>query len=298
MAAATSRLRQLADRRWRRFYLQRRIMRPALRDWVADRIAQARHEPVGAAGSADMVADLRAIGQVNLGLQLTPDQCTELRDYFAKREVIDHYRPERAPFAPLGEGRHPLCHVANHTDQDIIRAPYLLDLANDPQIINVLHQFFGCLPVISYLGCWWSYPTEAGPQQAEKFHRDVDDWRFIKLFVYLSDVGTTSGPHVYVRESATALKLTEIRRYQDSEVIDAFGRQAIATQVSGAGSAFLENTFGLHKGTHVETGRRLIFQAVYSLYPIPYGPAKPVAHFDDCLAGGEAVRRTNRVYLA
>jgi hypothetical protein len=289
----------MSDARWRRFYIQRRFLAPGLREWIADRIARRRRQRIDDPVSVDMVSDLRTVGQVNLGRRLTERQCAELRRYFAEREVVDLYRPERAPFLPLDDGRHPLCHVANHSDADIVAAPYLVELANDPQIVNVLHQYFGCLPLISYLGCWWSYPTEAGPQQAENFHRDVDDWRFIKLFVYLTDVEAESGPHVYVRGSAGSGQLRNIRRYQDEEVISTFGRQAISMQIAKAGSAFLENTFGLHKGTQVQAGRRLLFQAVYSLHPIPYGPATPVARFDDRLpAGDDAVRRINRVYLA
>ena len=287
---------QLSDRRWRRFYFQRRFMRPRLRQWVTSRIATSRAEP--APGPPDPRAEaLRDVGLVNLGPLLTPQQCEEIRRYFQQKDVLDHYRPDWPPFSPDGEGRHPACHVAAHLDPDVIAAPYLLALANDPRIIDMLHHYFGCRPVISFLTAWWSYPTGEGPQQAESFHRDVDDWSFIKLFVYLTDVGAESGPHVYVRSSAGSTSLDEIKRYPDEEVFEAFGRQSVAVQIAKAGSAFIENTFGLHKGTPVERGTRLMFQAVYSLNPLPYGPRRPIAPFDDHLAGDAAARRLNRVYL-
>jgi hypothetical protein len=289
-------LSQVADRRWRRFYFQRRFMRPRLRQWVSARIASSRAEP--ASGPPDPRAEaLRDVGLVNLGTLLTIQQCEEIRRYFQQRDVVDAYRPDWPPFRPDGRERHPSCHVAHHRDEEVIAAPYLLALANDPRIIDILHYYFGCRPVISYLAAWWSYPTDQGPQQAESFHRDVDDWSFIKLFVYLTDVESDSGPHVYVRSSAGSTILDEIKRYPDGEVFEAFGRQSVAVQIAKAGSAFIENTFGLHKGTQVERGARLMFQAVYSLNPLPYGPARPIASFDEYLTGDAAARRLNRVYL-
>ena len=35
--------------------------------------------------------------------------------------------------------------------------------------------------------------AEGTPRHAENFHRDVDDLKFIKLFVYLTDVGDENG---------------------------------------------------------------------------------------------------------
>jgi len=292
-------IRQLADRHWRRFYFQRRFMNPRVRNWVADRIAARRSEPPPPdPAAASLAAELDGIGQVNLCYLLTAEQCDELRTYFAGRKVVDLYRPERAPFDPLGPDRHPACHVANHLDPDILAAPHLLELANRPQILDILHQYFGCRPLISHIGAWWSYPTDAGPQQAENFHRDVDDWRFIKLFLYLSDVGPDTGPHVYVRSSAGQTGTNRIRRYSDDEIARAFGRQAITSQISSAGTAFLENTFGMHKGMPVRDGTRLIFQAVYSLYPLPQSPRQPIAPFDRHLTGDAGARQTSRLYLS
>ena len=198
----------------------------------------------------------------------------------------------------MTSARHPACHVAYHSHEDVLGAPYLLDIANHPRILEGLHEYFGCVPTISYLAAWWSYPTELGPQQAENFHRDVDDWNFIKLFVYLTDVGPENGPHVYVRTSASSDRLNRIARFSDEEVVEAFGEDKLVVQTAGAGSAFLENTFGFHKGTQPKRGLRLMFQAVYSLNPLPYGPERPVASFDKYMSGDDRLRRVNRVYLA
>lgn len=290
---------QLSDRRWRRFYLQRRFMRPHVRARVSARIARGRGEPVAADPAAQAVAEaLRRDGLADLGTLLSPADCEAIRAFFTEKEVFDHYRPQSSRFKPHGAGRDPACHVAYHLDEDVVDAPRLLEIANDPRILAALHQYFGCRPLISGLSAWWSYPTDVAPQQAENFHRDVDDWSFIKLFVYLTDVGMQNGPHIYVRGSAASAKLAAIKRFGDEEVVGAFGEGALSIQTGAAGDAFLENTFGLHKGKPVEQGMRLVFQAIYSLNPIPYGPLRPLASFDGRLAGDDGLREVNRVYLS
>ena len=268
------------DSRWWPFYLQRRVMQPLRRDALARRIARMR-PAMGSLGRGNETTDerlrqLRVRGLATIGQALDKAQCKTLVDYFMARDVYDPHRPEVPLFKPLGPGRHVNAHIAHHTPADIVRAPHLLALANDPQVLSTVEQFLGCKPSLAYLAAWWSYATPLGAQQAEFFHRDVDDWRFIKLFVYLTDVDNQSGPHVYVSESSNSPKLAQIRRFSDEEVATTFAPEQILTMTGQAGDAFLEDTFGIHKGQPVAQGHRLIFQAVYSMHALPYGPQQPV----------------------
>lgn len=71
---------ELHDRRWLRFDLQRRVMRPAARDRVSAGIARSRRQPARAVGrEAAMAKDPREIGLVNRGQVLPPEQCEDLR---------------------------------------------------------------------------------------------------------------------------------------------------------------------------------------------------------------------------
>ena len=88
------------------------------------------------------------------------------------------------------------------------------------------------------------------------------------LFRSLTDVDAGSGPHVFVKGSPSIAKLLPIKRYQDAEVEREFGAENIIHFTGKAGTAFLENTFGLHKGQMPTSCKRLLFQAQYSLFPI------------------------------
>jgi hypothetical protein len=159
-------------------------------------------------------------------------------------------------------------------------------------------SILGCKPTIGYMTAWWSIPTADGvPRHAENFHRDVDDLKFIKLFVYLTDVAAENGPHEFIRGSHADGTLGRIRRYTDEEVRDAFGSDRIVRFTGPAGSAFLENTYGMHRGLPVNEGRRLIFQVVYSLLPLVYGPSRPFPSSVVAPASVTLDPYTNRCYV-
>jgi hypothetical protein len=269
------------DPRWWPFYLQRRFMQPHRRAWLARQVARFR-PPAGTFQYVDSnqlrhYKEIAEHGITHLRPPLSSKQCGELVDYFSSKDVYDPYRTEIAPFKPLGPGRHPNSHIAHHCPEDIVQAPYLLALANAPNVLSLVEKFLGCKPSLAYMAAWWSYATPTGAQHAEFFHRDVDDWRFIKLFVYLTDVDVETGPHVYVSHSSRDPTLSIIRRYSDEEVSKHFRPEQIRVITGKAGDAFLEDTFGIHKGQPVERGQRLLFQAVYSMCALPYGPTRPIA---------------------
>lgn len=285
------------DPRWWNFYIQRRFTNPSQRTRIADRIARSKPSAtlIDRDRSVRAAEDLKTSGLHRLGSLLSPEKCTELVSYFESKDVTDPYRPSVPPFLPLSSRRPAEAHIAHHSANDIVEAPYLVELANDPRIIDAVSGFLGCKPTIGYMATWWSYATSTGPQQAENFHRDVDDWRFVKLFVYLTEVTSERGPHKYVLYSSPTPRLTVIRRYQDDEVQSAFGADNILTMTAQPGEGFLEDTYGLHKGQPVQSGRRLLFQVMYTLSGTPYAPKVPVGSFSARGSNGDAW--TNRFYL-
>ena len=291
----------LTDRRWWPFYLQRRFMNQSARNGLARLATRLRPRPLNEEPASDVQTRAIALGDVgfeHLGQLLSEAQVAEVRAYLRSKPVADPYRPTHGSFLPDATVRHPESHVAYHTGKDVVLAPYLLELANRADLLEVASCFLGCRPTISYCTAWWSYHTPAGPQEAENFHRDVDDWRFIKLFVYLSEVTAADGPHVYVKNSVGSARLRQIRRFDDADVTDAFGPKNVLTLTGRAGQGFLENTFGIHKGQPVDQGPRLIFQAVYSMFPLPYGPRAPVARLQDVVfSRGSPDPWINRLYL-
>jgi hypothetical protein len=167
-------------------------------------------------------------------------------------------------------------HVANFQREDLIRNEVIMKIANDPGILSVVNKFLNAKPTISNVNMWWSLGGRKQAKDAQLFHRDMDDFKFCKLFVYLTDVTENHGPHTYVKGSSSSPKLRKIRRYQDSEIEEAFGKENILKFVRPKGSVFIVNTYGFHKGTLPTKGNRLLLQIQYSLFPIGIENYQPI----------------------
>lgn len=297
--AISTRLKTVTDSRYRGFFLQRMETDVTAREAKAKRLAQRLPQPSSQEADASSTAAqaLARDGYAMLEPLLTPQRLAELRAYFDAQPCKDPYRSLPAFVGP--HNAPPGTHVAFFDNDAITRAPYAFEIANDPRVLGPVSAMFGAKPTISYMTAWWSVPAGDGKaQHAERYHRDVDDMKFVKLFIYLTDVDKTAGPHRFMRGSHVINKLTQIRRYEDAEVHAAFGAENEIEFTGKAGTCFLENTYGLHRGYPPISTPRLIFQVLYSLRPTIYGPKRPIAKIGADTIPGGLDPYVNRVYLA
>lgn len=123
---------------------------------------------------------------------------------------------------------------------------------------------------------WWSVAQEgrADSKAAQLFHRDFDRLRFLKFFFYLTDVTEETGPHAFIDRSHRVMpsETLRLRRYTDEEVLAAYPRGSMSIIKGDAGTIFMADTVGMHKGQALESGWRLIFQVEFSssLFGGPY----------------------------
>ncbi len=246
----------IPTRAWHR--IQERIRHPALRRGIARFIASVR--PRGVSSASPALNELFARGIVTFPKFISDESVLELRDALKALPCFDPWAKE------LGEFSHENIPSRTHVAQ-IRLAPcvgLLHDLASDPRILDLAAGYFGCRPYLDSIQAWWSLSGHDQAEEAENFHRDNDSIRFLKFFIYLTDVGEVNGPHVYVAGSHTSGKLLERRRLTDEEVREAFGSDVLC-MTGRAGDAFIEDTYGIHKGQLPMAGRRLLVQFRYSL---------------------------------
>lgn len=103
-----------------------------------------------------------------------------------------------------------------------------------------------------------------GYDGAVNFHRDIDAWRWLKVFVYLNDVEEGGGQHeVYLNSHKYfPKKLWDIRRYSKNELEEYFPKFCLYV-IGPAGTCFAENTINFHRGAPPEKKSRLLMTAVY-----------------------------------
>ena len=223
----------------------------------------------------DLVAQLRTDGVTAYQPRLAAPVLDGLVDYFKATPCHDPWRGHLGAFAwdqPASEETN----IGYYHWEEVLCAPGLVELMNAPDILAVAEAYLGCKPTIDNIGCAWSYPGRNTAKGVQRFHRDFDCARSFKAFYYLSDIDLESGPHVYVRGSHRDRRLESGKAQTDAAIAETFGEADILTLAAPAGTWFLEDVYGFHKGMLPVTRPRLLLSVEYNLYPSPLSPKTPL----------------------
>jgi hypothetical protein len=121
---------------------------------------------------------------------ISPEEAAKLRELLGRFECHDPWHKSQGNFRI--EAAPPGTHVAEIVEAPTLQA--LQRLALDPRLIDIASKYLGCKPYLDCVSAWWSIPGNDSPQEAENFHRDNDSIRFLKFFLYLTDVNADCGP--------------------------------------------------------------------------------------------------------
>ena len=212
----------------------------------------------------------------------------EIRKYFDVNPV--HKGPQIYTFdgsyKHVDEARREYPMVGYRFDQ-VVRAPHLVDIFNDPRLIDLLEAYLGCVPTLYSLNGWWSFPANR-PElvHSQYFHRDIDDWRFVTLFLYLTDVDAVAGPHQVIEGTHTLEGMKDLlwklealgrdvgRFDPTASFLNCFGenlsndcerlfKDQIFNATRPEGTMWLVNTKALHRGLMPKVTPRLVIWARY-----------------------------------
>jgi hypothetical protein len=224
----------------------------------------------------DKLIDYLEVDGVGFGLNLKREYVEKVKKY-ADENLCFADRDSKKGFY-LSE----LNRVNHVLKKDIVLAQYFNfskttiseELLSSEIINNILLKYFKSQPKLVGVNLWWTFPgkhlEEDKSRHAHLFHRDIDDFKFLKLFIYITDVDQNSGPHIVVKgshRSKLVCKLSDFwreRRYLDSEVVKRFGKD-ITSIIGQSGTSFFENTLCLHKGTTPHNKARLVLQYEWAL---------------------------------
>ena len=236
--------------------------------------------------------DLRSQGFTKLPVTLPANVVADMRAHFDANPV--HRGPHIYAFdgqpKRLDQIRRDYS-MAGYNYGQVLGAPHMLDTLNDPRLIDVIEAFMGCVPTLYSLHGWWSFPASR-PEliHSQYFHRDIDDYRFLALFLYLTDVGHAGGPHQVIAGSQTVdgtKRLIDRAKAAGKDIngfdaTDSFAASAgeqfsnncerlfgdrVFDATGPAGTMWLVNTMALHRGLMPLNSPRLIVCARYGLGP-------------------------------
>jgi hypothetical protein len=125
-----------------------------------------------------------------------------------------------------------------------------------------------------YIASHNTFPYEKDEQVKTSFwHRDRDGIKLVKIFIYLTDVGPECGGHFFILGShkKKPLKFAPQFRYRDKVVKKSFKNENIIEILGDAGTCFMEDTTGLHRGSKPVNGNtRSILSFTYFTGPLYY----------------------------
>lgn len=150
--------------------------------------------------------------------------------------------------------------------------PKIQSLLQDESFLSVAEAYLGCEPWVEPINLRWSTSLNRSPndEAAQRFHFDMERFKWIKFFIYLTDVKEENGPHVFIkgshRNNGIPWKLRQrgYVRISDEEIRKIYSEKDIVKITAPAGTVFAVDTRGFHKGMEVKSEDRLMLQLQYS----------------------------------
>ena len=231
-------------------------------------------------------SQLRHDGYVVFERALPDDLCDRLLA-FALRQPAKVRASDRAP-TPLAGGivfdrANPRGIIYDFHPQVLVNQPDFQRLMSDASIVALAERYLGAKPVLDTVNLWWTAKQSATPDSnaAQLWHFDMDRVRWVKFFMYLTDVTPESGPHCFVagshRTGGIPRRLLErgYARLPDADVQREYPADAVKHFTAPRGSIIAEDTRGLHKGLPVLSGDRLMLEFEFSNSLFGGNPAYP-----------------------
>jgi hypothetical protein len=145
-------------------------------------------------------------------------------------------------------------------------------LLADPSLLALAQSYLGSRPRADVLSMWWhtNFHDRPDSEAAQFYHFDLDRIKWLKVFIYLTDVGPQDGPHSFIEGShrtggiPDSLLRRGYVRLSDDEVLGHYGAAREVRFAAPRGTVIVEDTRGLHKGNPVSGSSRLILQLQFS----------------------------------
>lgn len=140
-------------------------------------------------------------------------------------------------------------------------------LAYSIPIVNIASEYFGFVPKLHNAGFILTHITPSGAESthSQRWHRDPEDKKILKIFVYLSDVDEGAGPLHYVLGSnhkgkwrKTFPQSPPAGSYPPIGAVEkTIPLKDIKTALGKSGTVVFGDTSGLHKGGYATQKERL-----------------------------------------
>ncbi len=150
----------------------------------------------------------------------------------------------------------------------------IANVALDNKVLAIVNSYLGLSCRLRYVDLWYNLPTRPSepPIDSEYWHRDNEDAKFLKLFVYLDDVEEDTGPLTYIQGTQPGGAYADVFPAQppqgsyppESLLRSAIPSSQIKVCTGNAGSLIFYDASGFHKGGRATDKPRRLMVATYA----------------------------------
>lgn len=163
-------------------------------------------------------------------------------------------------------------------------------IARNEKLVEIARQYLGAEPILWLSQLKWSFGDQASKEErqgllssnnepvqhdGDAFHYDTLDFKSLTIFIYLTDVDASCGPHVLIENTHNAKSFRDICQIilSDTDARQRFGDR-IKVILGKKGTMLFEETSTFHKASRCQT-KRLMLSIDYVLQRSP-PPEHPV----------------------
>jgi hypothetical protein len=199
--------------------------------------------------------------------KLSESIISQMVDFAMRTPTIPRMHSDKSPIVYNSE--EPVSPIYDFQNKVIFKEPVFQQILADESVLAVAQAYLGPRPQLDLVAMWWSTAKGKGldlSTAAQLYHFDMDRVKFLKFFIYLSNVDGKNGPHCYI-EGSHRLKPQPLRRdgrIQDEEMEQYYSGSAFKEITGQKGTILAVDTSGFHKGKPLEAGERLLFQMEFA----------------------------------
>lgn len=222
-----------------------------------------------------VVEDLRIKGYHVFNKRLSNDLCDKLLDFALTHPCIsrpmDGQGKEKEKYATYPRMKPEVARY-DFATQDLLQNKDIQGLLADMSFPSVASAYLEARPMVDVLSMWWhtSFSDSPDMNAAQYYHFDMDRPKWLKFFIYLTDVTTETWAHTFIEGShqTNAIPSSMLKkgyaRLTDKEVEEYYSKEKVIEFIAPRGTIIAEDTRGLHKWKHVKKDDRLILQIQFS----------------------------------
>ena len=191
---------------------------------------------------------------ITLGISIDDETLNKIINYLNNKNFNFNRNPkkkikfqDRYKFKDLYILNYMNPHLENNTIKEILL---------NKEIIKVIKSYLGVDPILEWSQIYWSMPYKddvgnflSPPNNEFGYHYDIDGFKFVKIFFYLTEVLENDGPHVFIKNTGKKTFFKALNRRLSEKVVNEKFKDQLVTITGIKGSGFIEDTSFYHKGT-------------------------------------------------